>query len=235
MLEILDLEVAYGRVRAVQGLSLRVEQGEVVGMIGPNGAGKTTTLSAVFGLVRPERGSVTFQGRSLLGLAPEAIAARGLSLVPEGRQIFGTLSVQENLDLGATLRSDKRAVRQDLEKLLERFPVLGRYRNTPASRLSGGEQQQLAVARALLNNPTLLLLDEPSLGLAPMVVDQIFEVLDELRQQGTSILLVEQQAARTLAFADRTYLVRSGRLLASGTSAELEAELDLTRAYLGGA
>jgi branched-chain amino acid transport system ATP-binding protein len=166
-------------------------------------------------------------------MAPEAIAARGLSLVPEGRQIFGTLSVQENLELGATLRKDRRSARQDLEEMLGRFPALGGYRNVPASRLSGGEQQQLAIARALLNRPKLLLLDEPSLGLAPLVVDQIFEVLAELRDKGVPILLVEQQAARTLAFADRTYLVRSGRLLASGTRAELEAEHDLTRAYLG--
>jgi branched-chain amino acid transport system ATP-binding protein len=233
MLEVTDLDVSYGRVPAVQGLTLRVDEGEVVGLIGPNGAGKTTTLSAVFGLVRPTGGSISFQGRSLLGLAPEAIAARGLSLVPEGRHIFGTLTVKENLEVGATLRRDKRAARHDLEQLLERFPVLGRYRAVPASRLSGGEQQQLAIARALLNAPRLVLLDEPSLGLAPLVVDQIFDILAELRDRGVPILLVEQKAARTLAFADRTYVVRSGRVVASGTRSEIQAELDLTRAYLG--
>jgi branched-chain amino acid transport system ATP-binding protein len=233
MLEVTDLHISYGRTPALHGLSLEVKDGEVVGLIGPNGAGKTTTLSAIFGLVRPTRGTIEFQGRSLLKLAPETVAAHGLSLVPEGRHIFGTLTVQENLELGTTLRKDRAEARGDLAQMRERFPVLGRYGTVPASRLSGGEQQQLAIARALLNRPRLLLLDEPSLGLAPLIVDQIFEVLAELRQSGVSILLVEQQAARTLAFADRTYIVRSGRLVASGTQTQLQAELDLSRAYLG--
>lgn len=233
MLEIHDLAVFYGRTPSVADLSLTVNRGEVVGLIGPNGAGKTTTLNATFGLVKPRSGSITFEGRSLVGLPPEKIASLGISLVPEGRHIFGTLTVKENLDVGATLRRDRRQCREDLFQLLDRFPVLGRYSEVPASRLSGGEQQQLAIARALLAKPKLMLLDEPSLGLAPLIVDQIFDLLKELRDEGVSILLVEQQAARTLKFASRTYVLRSGHVVGSGTRTQLESELDLTRAYLG--
>jgi branched-chain amino acid transport system ATP-binding protein len=233
MLEIQDLDVFYDRTPAVAGLSLTVSPGEVVGLIGPNGAGKTTTLNATFGLVKSRNGFITFEGQSLRGLPPERIASLGMALVPEGRHIFGTLTVRENLEVGATLRRDRRQSRKDLTGLLERFPVLGRYSEVPASRLSGGEQQQLAIARALLAKPKLMLLDEPSLGLAPLIVDQIFELLKELQGEGVSILLVEQQAARTLDFASRTYVLRSGRVVGSGTRTQLESELDLTRAYLG--
>ena len=233
MLEVTDLHVRYGRVTAIHGLSFSVGAGEAVGVIGPNGAGKTTTLGTICGLVRPVSGAVVFEGRSLAGLSPEAIAARGLSLVPEGRHIFGTLTVEENLELGTTLRKDRRRAQEEIVELAERFPVLGRLFKSPASRLSGGEQQQLAIARALLNRPKLLLLDEPSLGLAPLLVAQIFAYLAELKEQGVTILLVEQNAGRTLAFADRTYILRSGTLVSSGTRAELESQLDLARAYLG--
>lgn len=233
MLEIKDLDVFYGRTPAVAGLSLTVNRGEVVGLIGPNGAGKTTTLNATFGLVKSRNGSITFEQHPLRGLPPERIASLGMALVPEGRHIFGTLTVRENLEVGATLRRDRRQSRKDLTGLLERFPVLGRYAEVPASRLSGGEQQQLAIARALLAKPKLMLLDEPSLGLAPLIVDQIFELLRELQGEGVSILLVEQQAARTLDFASRTYVLRSGHVVGSGTRTQLESELDLTRAYLG--
>jgi branched-chain amino acid transport system ATP-binding protein len=233
MLEITNLEVRYDRVLALHELSLTVRSGEAVGIIGPNGAGKSTTLNTIFGLVRPASGSITFNGTSLVGLNPETVASKGLALVPEGRHIFGTLTVQENLELGAMLRTDRRQASADMEVMLDRFPVLGRYRRTPAGRLSGGEQQQLAIARALLNRPSLLLLDEPSLGLAPMLVDHIFEILDTLRAEGVTILLVEQVAARTIQFTDRTYILRSGRLVTTVTREDLHGQLDLTEAYLG--
>src|SRR5213592_5028663 len=192
MLTIDELRVQYGRVPALHGVSLHVERGEVVALVGPNGAGKTTTLAAIFGLVAPAAGSIEFEGRSLVGSTPEQILRRGLALVPEGRHIFGTLTVAENLLLGSTARRDRPAAAADLEKMLELFPVLKSYYSSPAGTLSGGEQQQLATARALLSRPRLLLLDEPSLGLAPVVIDVVFDALAELRDDGVTILLVEQ-------------------------------------------
>jgi branched-chain amino acid transport system ATP-binding protein len=233
LLEVQELEVRYGKVAAVSGVSMDVSPGEVVGLIGPNGAGKTSTLSAIFGLVPVAGGSVTFEGRPVAGRPPEEIVRLGLALVPEGRHIFGTLTVAENLALGAVTRSDRAEVARETDELCERFPVLGRYRAQQAGQLSGGEQQQLAIARALLSRPKLLLLDEPSLGLAPLVIDLIFDVLGELRERGVTILLVEQNAARTVAFADRTYVLRSGRLAASGTREELRGHVDLAEVYLG--
>ena len=233
MLEIDDLWFSYGSISALRGVSLRVAEGEIVGLIGANGAGKTTTLSAVAGLVEPRKGDVRFEGRSLRGAGPEKVVRRGIALVPEGREIFGSLSVGENLLLGATIRRDRKEVSADRDRIVERFPVLGDYFDRPAAKLSGGEQQQLAIARALMGRPRLLLLDEPSLGLAPLVVDLVFEILAELRGEGVTVLLVEQNAARTIGFADRTYVLRTGEVAASGTAAELAEQTDIADLYLG--
>jgi branched-chain amino acid transport system ATP-binding protein len=233
MLRIADLRVTYGRVPALHGISLEVAEDEVVAMVGPNGAGKTTTLSAIFGLVAPAGGTIEFEGESLLGQRPEKILRRGIALVPEGRHIFGSLTVGENLQLGTTARRDRARAASDLENALDRFPVLKSYYGTSAGNLSGGEQQQLAIARALLSRPRLLLLDEPSLGLAPVVIDVVFDVLAELRTEGVTILLVEQNAARAVEFADRAYILRTGRVAHSGTRDEILRMEDFETAYLG--
>jgi branched-chain amino acid transport system ATP-binding protein len=233
VLKVEGLRVRYGRIVALHEVSFEVEQGEIVGLIGPNGAGKTSTLSAVAGLVKPDRGSVELDGSSIVGESPERVARRGLALVPEGRQIFQTLTVADNLRLGSTTRSDRRAVANDLEAELKRFPALRKYYDGPAGKLSGGEQQQLAIARALLGRPRLLLLDEPSLGLAPLMVDTVFQVLADLRRDGVTVVLVEQNAARTMEVADRCYVLRTGRVVASGSGAELAANSDVASAYLG--
>ena len=233
MLRVDDLRVTYGRVPALHGISLHIDEGETVALVGPNGAGKTTTLAAVFGLVEIEHGSIEFEGESLIGARPEQILRKGLALVPEGRHIFGSLTVAENLELGTTARRDRRAAAEDLERMLERFPVLRTYYRTTAGTLSGGEQQQLAIARALLSRPRLLLLDEPSLGLAPVIIDVLFESLEELRREGVTILLVEQAAARAVEFADRSYILRTGRVAHSGTRDELLRMEDFESAYLG--
>jgi branched-chain amino acid transport system ATP-binding protein len=232
MLAVENLRVTYGRVPALHGISLHVAEGEAVALIGPNGAGKTTTLSAIFGLVQPAGGSIVFEGRPLKG-APEKIVHRGLALVPEGRHIFATLTVGENLQLGSTARRDSAAVKSDLDGVLERFPILQQKHDSSAGNLSGGEQQQLAIARALLSRPRLLLLDEPSLGLAPKMIDVVFETLEELRNEGVTILLVEQNAVRAVEFADRGYLLRSGQMIAEGTRDELQQMADFETAYLG--
>ena len=233
MLRVDDLRVTYGRVPALHGISLHIDEGETVALVGPNGAGKTTTLAAAFGLVEIEHGSIEFEGESLIGARPEQILRKGLALVPEGRHIFGSLTVAENLELGTTARRDRRAAAEDLERMLERFPVLRTYYRTTAGTLSGGEQQQLAIARALLSRPRLLLLDEPSLGLAPVIIDVLFESLEELRREGVTILLVEQAAARAVEFADRSYILRTGRVAHSGTRDELLRMEDFESAYLG--
>jgi branched-chain amino acid transport system ATP-binding protein len=233
VLEISDLHVRYGVVSALHGISLEVSEGEIVGLIGANGAGKTTTLASIFGLVAPGSGTVTFEGRSLLGMPPERIVRQRLALVPEGRQIFQTLTVAENLQLGLTPREDDVDVAREMEGVFELFPVLREYLQQTAGRLSGGEQQQLAIARALLSRPKLLLLDEPSLGLAPLVIDVVFETLAALRDAGVTVLLVEQNAARTMALADRTYVLRNGAVSVSGTRSELAGRTDLAQIYLG--
>jgi branched-chain amino acid transport system ATP-binding protein len=233
MLEISDLHVAYGRVDALRGVSLTVHQGEAVGLIGSNGAGKTTTLAAVTGTVPVRTGDLRFEGTSILRRRPEDIVRLGIALVPEGRRILASLTVAENLQLGSTPRRDRAGAKGDLERVLARFPVLERYYRSPAGRLSGGEQQQLAIARALLARPRLLLLDEPSLGLAPLLIDRVFEILDDLRRDGATILLVEQNAVRTAAFADRTYVLRSGTIAFSGTRDEISAGIDFASLYLG--
>ena len=234
MLEVNELSVSYGRINAVQALTISVADGEFVGLVGHNGAGKSTTLLTVTGTLRPVGGDVIFDGKSIVGLAPDEILRRGIALVPEGRRIFGRLSVGENLKIGATTRKDKKGVEEDMRKILDRFPVLQRYWNKSGAKLSGGEQQMLAIGRALLSRPRLLLLDEPTLGLAPLMVDRVFEILDDLHKEGTTILLVEQNAARTIEVADRTYVLRSGgRIQFQGTSEELAKMGDFETAYIG--
>jgi branched-chain amino acid transport system ATP-binding protein len=234
MLKITNLSVHYGRVRAVQNLALEVNEGELVGLVGHNGAGKTTTLMTITGVLKPVAGDIRFNGRSIVGKSPDAILRAGISLVPEGRRIFGRLSVGENLKIGTTVRRDRKRADEDVKKLLDRFPVLERDWKKSGAKLSGGEQQQLAIARALLSSPKLLLLDEPTLGLAPLVIDQVFELLEELRREGVTILLVEQNAARTIEIADRTYVMRSGgRIEFHGTAEELAMRGDFEAAYIG--
>ena len=207
MLELDELEVRHGAVQAVRGLSLTVDRGEIVGLIGPNGAGKSSTLHAVMGLVRPAGGDVRLHGHSLVGRRPEDVARLGVALVPEGRRIFAELTVEENLRLGAAGRPGG-----DLQRVYELFPVVQEFRKRHAGALSGGQQQQLAIARGLIARPEVLLLDEPSLGLAPQMVDAVFEALQEIRDQGIAILLVEQRAQRTVALADRSHVLSNGRL-----------------------
>jgi branched-chain amino acid transport system ATP-binding protein len=234
LLRLTDVTVHYGRIPAVQQLSLEVNKGELVGLVGHNGAGKSTTLWTITGVLRPSRGDITFEGPSIVGLSPDAILRLGLSLVPEARRIFGRLTVGENLRIGTVARSDRRRADQDIQKMMERFPMLGTFRDRSGAKLSGGEQQQLAIARALLARPKLLLLDEPTLGLAPLIVDQVFEILEELRTEGVTILLIEQNAARTIEVADRTYVMRSGgRIQFHGTADELAKVGDFETAYIG--
>jgi branched-chain amino acid transport system ATP-binding protein len=231
LLEIDDLTAAYGQVRALHGVDLRVGEGQVVAVLGPNGAGKTTALRAVCGMVRTG-GRIRFRGRDLTGRATEKIARLGIAHVPEGRGTFGGLTVAENLRLGAYGRKD--GVQRDIASWYETFPQLGERREQPAGSLSGGEQQMLAVARALLSRPTLLLLDEPSLGLAPMVVREVFAVLERVRaEQGTGMLLVEQNAALALELADAAYVLEAGRTVLSGSAADIRAEDSVRRSYLG--
>jgi branched-chain amino acid transport system ATP-binding protein len=230
MLELRGIRVSYGRIEVVHGVDLSVGRGEVIGMIGPNGAGKSSILRSICGLVRPTSGEVVFEDRLLTGMAPEQIVRLGLALVPEGRHIFKTLTVAENLRLGERSDGDGRAW---MEQTLERFPILRERAGQRADRLSGGEQQQLAIARALLGRPKLLILDEPSLGLAPKMIDVIYELLQGLREEGVTMLLVEQNAARTIDFSDRCVVLSTGKVRAQGSRSELQRNPDVLRAYLG--
>jgi branched-chain amino acid transport system ATP-binding protein len=231
-LELRGLSVRYGAVEAVRGLSLVANRREVVGLIGPNGAGKSSTLHAIMGVVRPASGDILFDGRSISGRRPEAIARRGIALVPEGRRIFGELTVEENLRLGLAGRGARDGVRDDLSWIYELFPIVHEFRKRGAGALSGGQQQQLAIARALVARPDVLLLDEPSLGLAPSVVDAVFEALDAIRGRGVTALLVEQRAQRTVAFADRTYLIANGELRLTLTPKDAGDTSTMVAAYL---
>jgi branched-chain amino acid transport system ATP-binding protein len=229
-----DLHVRYGAIAALRGISISVEQGEMVALIGVNGAGKSTTLMAIAGVLKPTQGTITFEGQSIVGQSPEEIVRKGLALVPEGRRIFPGLTVEENLRLGAAIRSDRVAVQQDIDEMCTRFPILGERLNQAAGTLSGGEQQQLAIARGLMSRPSLLMLDEPSLGLAPILVEEIFELVAQLRETGVTILLVEQNVERTLETADRAYLLNTGRVEFEGPVEELRRRVDVVSAYLGG-
>jgi branched-chain amino acid transport system ATP-binding protein len=228
-----DLHVGYGAITALRGVTLRVNRGEIVAVVGPNGAGKSTLLSTIAGLVRPRQGSIQYRGRPLDGLSIEAILRGGISLVPEGRHIFSAMTVEENLRLGATIRKDARQIQSDIDGLVSRFPILQKRWLQPAGRLSGGEQQQLAIARALLSRPALLMLDEPSLGLAPAVIDEVYRILLEQRSLGTTILVVEQNATRALEAADHTHILSAGAIRLSGTSKELLESPQFDAAYFG--
>jgi len=233
-LAIENLTVCYGAIQALHGISLRVEQGEVVTLIGGNGAGKSTTLRAISALLRPKQGSIEFDGESILGWQPHRIVCHGLVQVPEGRGIFANLTVEENLQMGAYARHDRGAIRKDHERALDLLPHLRERLQQPAGTLSGGEQQMLAIARALLARPRLLMLDEPSLGLAPQVVQTVFQVIREIASAGTTILLVEQNAAMALKAADRAYVIEVGEILMEGPASELARSDEVRKAYLGG-
>ena len=233
LLSIRDLVVHYGVIRALSGISLEVPEGRIVALIGANGAGKSTTLRAISGLVRPTSGEVTFAGRPLAGLASHEIVALGVAQAPEGRGIFLNLTVRENLDLGAYLRRDRVGIEADREKSFALFPILKERSHQVSGTLSGGEQQMLAVARALMSRPRLLLLDEPSLGLAPQVVDRIFQVIQEINEAGTSLLLVEQNANMALQVAHHAYVLETGSVVMQGSGRELLESPDVRKAYLG--
>jgi branched-chain amino acid transport system ATP-binding protein len=228
------LEVAYGPVLALRGVALRVEEGATVALIGANGAGKTTTLAALSGLVRPARGSIRFAGQEIAGWRPPRIVELGLVQVPEGRAILPQMSVLENLQLGGYRRRDRGALAQDLAAMMERFPILGQRRALPAGSLSGGEQQLLAIARGLLARPRLLLLDEPSMGLAPHLVREVFAVVEEIKATGTAQLLVEQNARKALRAADYAYVLELGRVVLEGPASSLAGDPRIVSAYLGG-
>jgi branched-chain amino acid transport system ATP-binding protein len=233
LLEVSGLVVRYGAVTAVRGVDIKVGEGEIVSLVGPNGAGKTSLVCAVAGIVAPAAGSIVFAGKPLAGLALEDVVAQGLALVPEGRHIFASLTVMENLLLGATVRTDMDNVRADIDRSFGMFPILGRRRRQPAGQLSGGEQQQLAIARALLSRPRLLMLDEPSLGLAPTVVDQVYALLKSLREQGLTILLIEQNAERVFGLSDQVHVMSGGEIGLRGTAAAVKSDPRFDAAYFG--
>jgi branched-chain amino acid transport system ATP-binding protein len=233
VLELEDLQVRYGAVPAVHGIDLTIGEGEVVGLIGPNGAGKSSTLAAVMGLVPPSRGDIRYRGKSIIEVPTEQRAALGLALVPEGRHIFPEFSVDENLRLGLLGRRDREGSNEALETVFELFPITREFRRRTAGELSGGQQQQLAIARALVSDPDVLLLDEPSLGLAPRLVETMIDALGEIRRRGVTILLVEQRAQLTVAFADRTYAMRDGRIVLTLTPEDAQDIDRLTSAYFG--
>jgi branched-chain amino acid transport system ATP-binding protein len=233
VLELNDVHVRYGNIRALQGVSLRVDTGELVALIGSNGAGKTTTLRTISGLLRPTQGTITFEGADITTAATDRIVALGISHCPEGRRIFGSLSVADNLRLGAVSRSDTAAVAADLDMVLELFPLLRERLGQAGGTLSGGEQQMLAIARALMSRPRLLLLDEPSLGLAPLMVERIFATIAELKRQGRTILLVEQNVHQALDIADRAYVVETGRITLDGAADVLRHDPKVEQSYLG--
>jgi branched-chain amino acid transport system ATP-binding protein len=232
MLEIAGLDVSYGGVAAVRDVSIEVGKGEIVGLIGPNGAGKSTTLHAIMGLVEPRGGDIKLAGESLRGRSPEAVTRSGVSLVPEGRRIFADLTVEENLRLGLSGRRSRDGGAEDVESVYALFPIVKEFRRRRAGVLSGGQQQQLAIARALVAGPDVLLLDEPSLGLAPKIVDVVFETLGAIRERGITVLLVEQRAQRTVAFADRTYLMANGAIRLTMTPADAGDTKTMVAAYL---
>jgi branched-chain amino acid transport system ATP-binding protein len=233
MLTLENVSVNYGAIEALTGISMRVEAGEVVTLIGANGAGKTTTLRTITGLLNPREGKVTFEGEDISGRATHKLVAKGISMSPEGRGVFANLSVRENLQMGAYLRKDKREIAAEMERAFLMFPRLKEREAQKAGTLSGGEQQMLAMSRALMSQPRLLLLDEPSLGLAPLVVHTIFEAIDEIKSKGTTILLVEQNAHAALKHSDRAYVLETGRIVMEGPSAELAADPRIKEAYLG--
>ncbi|MDO9592164.1 MAG: ABC transporter ATP-binding protein [Erysipelotrichaceae bacterium] len=234
MLKVENLNVHYGVIHALKDVSIEVAQGKIVSLIGSNGAGKTTLLRTVSGLIKPTSGSITYEGNDIVVVAPQQLPMRGLVHVPEGRRIFSGLTVMENLQMGAYLRKDKAGVKEDLDKVFKRFEILYSRRNQDASTLSGGEQQMLAISRALMARPRLLLLDEPSMGLAPLLVKEIFNIIREINAQGTTILLVEQNAMQALKIADWAYVLETGTIVLGGTGEELLSSPEIQKVYLGG-
>jgi branched-chain amino acid transport system ATP-binding protein len=234
LLEVEGLAVSYGRVQAVRNVSLRVEEGALVSLVGANGAGKTSTLSAIMGLVPARAGVVRYRGEAITGRPASELVSQGIVLVPEGRQILAQMTVLENLELGGYRRRDRAALAAEIGQLLERFPILAARRDAPAGTLSGGEQQMLAIARGLLARPQLLLLDEPSMGLAPQLVNYIFGILREIHDEGRSILLVEQNARKALALSDWAYVVETGQVVLEGAGTDLARDQRIVAAYLGG-
>lgn len=235
LLEVQNLEVSYGVIRAIKGISFEVNEGEIVTLIGANGAGKTTTMQSTVGLIPKKAGTVTFNGQDISKTPCHKVVHLGMTQVPEGRRIFQELTVYENLLMGAYSQKGKKAdFKSDIERVYARFPRLAERKNQVAGTLSGGEQQMLAMGRALMSRPKLLMLDEPSMGLSPLLVDQVFEIIKEINKDGTTILLVEQNAGKSLAISDRAYVLETGSIVLSGTGAELAASDDVKKAYLGG-
>lgn len=234
MLKIENLNVYYGNIQALKGVSLEVHEGEIVTLIGANGAGKSTLLKTISGLLRPKQGTIEYLGSSINKKAAQSIVKTGISHVPEGRRVFSNMTVEENLDLGAYLRRDRANIAKDLERVFELFPRLLERRKQPSGTLSGGEQQMLAMGRAIMAKPKLLLLDEPSMGLAPLMVKTIFEIIKEINRNGTTILLVEQNAHMALSIAERGYVIETGKVVLSGDAEKLQASDEVRAAYLGG-
>ncbi|MGQ9556774.1 MAG: ABC transporter ATP-binding protein [Desulfurispora sp.] len=233
ILTISDLHVSYGAIRALKGINCEVAEGEIVALIGANGAGKSTTLRTISGLMRPQQGTITWQGRPISRCQPHQIVELGISQVPEGRRVFARMSVLENLEMGAYSRRSRAEVRADMERVFARFPRLAERQHQLAGTLSGGEQQMLAIGRALMSRPRLLLLDEPSMGLAPMLVREIFNIIQEINREGTTILLVEQNARMALAVANRAYVLETGEIVLTGPASELVNDPAVRKAYLG--
>ena len=234
MLDIKDIYVYYDAIHAINGISLYVNEGEIVTLIGANGAGKSTTLRTISGLLKPKTGSITFLGNDIAGMPAHKIVAEGISQVPEGRRIFAEMTVMENLELGAFIRDDTKTIAQDLKMVFRRFPRLEERKSQLAGTLSGGEQQMLAMGRALMSKPKLLLLDEPSMGLAPLLIREIFSIIVDINKMGTTVLLVEQNANMALSIANRAYVLETGRITISGDAKELAASEEIRKAYLGG-
>ncbi|GAV30992.1 ABC-type branched-chain amino acid transport systems, ATPase component [Coriobacteriaceae bacterium EMTCatB1] len=233
LLTVDGLEAAYGSIRAVHGVDLRMAEGELVALLGSNGAGKSTTLKSIVGVLKPVSGTIRFSGEDITGKAPEQIVKRGISLVPEGRDVFGALTVEENLRLGAYAVYERKQYQADLQEVFDLFPVLKERFSQPAGQLSGGEQQMLAIARALMSHPKLLMLDEPSLGLSPAMTDVIFDLIVRLNERGATILLVEQNAERALEIVDRAYLFANGRIEFEGTPQQIRERVDVAAVYFG--
>ena len=234
MLKVENLSVHYGMIQAVRDVSFEVNEGEVVSLIGANGAGKTTILRTLSGLVRPSAGKIQFLGKEIQKMPAQKIVAAGLSQVPEGRHVFPGLTVMENLEMGAFLKKNREENQANLKKVFSRFPRLEERKNQDAATLSGGEQQMLAMGRALMSTPKLLLLDEPSMGLAPIFIQEIFDIIQDIQKQGTTVLLIEQNANKALAISDRGYVLETGKIVLSGTGKELAASDEVRKAYLGG-
>ena len=233
MLEVKDLQVYYGMIQAIKGISFEVNQGEVIALIGANGAGKTTTLHALTGLVPAKTGSILFEGQDIRKIPAHKIVSMGMAHVPEGRRVFAQLSVYENLKMGAYTRKDKEEIKQTLEMVYKRFPRLEERKNQLAGTLSGGEQQMLAMGRALMSHPKIILMDEPSMGLSPIFVNEIFDIIQEVSKSGTTVLLVEQNAKKALSIADRAYVLETGKIALSGDAKELMNDDSIKKAYLG--